>query len=182
MTNLNLIPPAYKDRLRLQRLYSLVKKFLGIVILYTIFLAITMLVARFVLENNFQRIVSETTLVTTENRKIEQQITKMNKQIAAAKSIQKNSVPWAEFTIALSRLVPNGVVVNSLKFDSAAGNRSAINGQANTRETLLAFESRLKEAPFVEKVDLPFKNKQEKMNIYFTITLTIKPEAAPPLN
>ena len=108
--------------------------------------------------------------------------TKMSKQIAAAKSIQKNSVPWAEFTIALSRLVPNGVVVNSLKFDSAAGNRSAINGQANTRETLLAFESRLKEAPFVEKVDLPFKNKQEKMNIYFTITLTIKPEAAPPLN
>lgn len=181
MINLNLIPPTYKDRLRLQRVYSLIKKFLGIVILYTIFLAITMLIARFILENNFQRIVSETTLVTKENRKTEQQISKMNKQIAAAKSIEKKSTPWAEFILALSMLVPDGVVVNSLNFKSTAGNRSTINGHADTRDALLAFEKRLKETPFVENVDLPFKNKQEKNDINFTITLTIKPEVAPPL-
>lgn len=176
MINLNLIPPVYKEHLRLQRAFSLVKKFLGIVILYTIFLAIVMLVARLILENNFQRIVSETTLVTKENRKIEQQIVKMNKQIGAAKSIQKSTIPWADFMIAFGGLVPDKVVINSLKFESAAGNRSTINGHADTREALLAFEKRLKETPYFEKVDLPFKNKQEKSDIYFTITVTINPE------
>lgn len=179
MKNLNLIPPAYKDRLRLRRVYMLLREMIMAVMLYTIFLGITLLIARLVLVNNFTRIVNETTLVTRENRAVEQQIANMNRQISAAQTIQKTAVPWAEFIVAFSKVVPEGVVINSMQMEADANKRSTINGLAKTREALLDFESKLRDTPFIEKVNLPFKNKLDKTDAYFTITLSVKFDKVP---
>lgn len=179
MNNLNLIPPAYKDRLRVQRVYLLIKKMLMLIILYTIFLGIVLLVARFILVNNFIRITDETTLVTKVNREIERRINDLNKEIATAKIIQNKTVPWAEFLVSFAKLVPDGVVINSMTLASEKNNRSIITGVAQTRDSLLSFENKLNQAPFIANIDLPFKYKQDKNNSLFTVTITVKFDKIP---
>lgn len=179
MKYLNLIPPTYKDKLRLRRVYSLLKKMIITITLYNILLGLIILIARLILVNNFNRIVNETTLVTMANRKVEQDITNMNKQISGVSTIQKKVVPWPEFLVSFSKIVPDGVVINSLQLETDSGAPSTINGRANTREALLTFESELKKTPFLENVNLPFKNKLDKTNAYFTITMTIKMDRVP---
>ena len=118
MTNLNLIPPAYKDRMRLQRAYSIFKTLLSEITLYTIFLAISLLLARYVLETNFERIVGETTLVTTVNRETERKIADLNKQISLSRKIQRDEIAWPDFFVSFAKLVPTDVTISSMKLNA----------------------------------------------------------------
>ena len=141
--------------------------------LYTISLGIVLLAARYILVSNFTRIVNETTLVTLDKRVSEQQINNINKQIAGAKQIQKTTVPWPEFLAAFAPLVPDGVVINSIQLTADGQQPSTINGQANTREALLDFQTALISAHFITDVYLPFQSLLSKTDADFDITITI---------
>lgn len=177
---LNLVPPAYKDKFRRQRLYVLLKNVALAAIGYTIVLAVVLLAARFLLQQQVTRIISETSLVTHENRQTEERIVALNDHIAVAETIQKSALPWAELLVAVSSLVPNRVTITSLKLDVDPKVRSTITGHAETRQSLQDFESRLKEAPYLKDVDLPITNFIPKEDLDFTITVTLQLDQVPP--
>ena len=147
--------------------------------LYTITLAIIMLVARLILQNNFNRITDETTLATAENHKTERLINELNAKIVAARAIQQGGFKWTDFLVAFPKLVPNGVVLASLQLQ-AAGTPSTIAGHATTRDDLLKFRERLTAAPYISNVNLPIGDLLARDNLNFTISLTVDLRQVPP--
>src|SRR3989338_7330732 len=169
---LNLIPPSYKDRFRLQRVYTHLKNVLVATIFYTIFLGITLLAARFILQQNFNRIVNETTLTTKENRDVEKNISAFNREITAAQTIEKTYRPWGDLLIDLTNLVTDDASLVSLKID-AENNQGIISGEATNRTALLAFKERLAQAPYITSVSLPVTDLLTREKSRFTLTFTV---------
>jgi len=170
--SLNLIPPAYKEQFRLQRIFTLLRSIIVVTIFYTIFLALVVLVARYVLQGNFNRIVNETTLVTQTNRDTERNIATFNREIKTASSLEEQAFPWPQFLIHLTKLFPPEVRLTNLKLEPGR-QRAAMVGTATTRTALLAFKDTLEQTPYLKDVTLPVTDLLAKTNVNFTITLTV---------
>lgn len=175
---LNLIPPEYNDRFRLERVYALLKNIIILTILYTIFLAILILMARYILQRNFNRIVDETTLVTRENKDVESKIVAFNKEISSVKEIQKNNQPWVDSLINITGLIPDGVSLTALKLE-AGPSKSSLSGRATTREALLDLKSRLEGALYLKDITLPVTDLLTRTDVDFTINFTTDPAQVP---
>lgn len=176
MINLNLIPEEYKKNLRRLHLSELSKRLLIFVMLYTILIAIVLLLARLVLQREFTRIVNETTLVTRENKKVEGQIRLLNEQITTASKLETDTKPWSQFLVLFTSRVPDGIRLTSL--DLKTTGESTVSGVAATRESLLELKTRLTAMPGLESVELPVSSLLTRDNIDFTIRFRVNPTLA----
>lgn len=170
--SLNLIPPGYKEQFRLQRVFTLLRNIIVAIIFYTIFLALIILLARYVLQGNFNRIVNETTLVTQTNRDTERNIIAFNREIKIASLLEDQAFPWPEFLIHFSKLFSPEVRLTNLKLEPGT-QRAAMVGTATTRTALLAFKDTLEQASYLKDVTLPVTDLLAKTNVNFTITFTV---------
>ncbi len=170
-SELNLIPASYRAQLRRIKLLLLSKNILVAAMLYLIVVAIVLLVSRAVLQQQFIRIVGETTLLTKENDDIESSVRTLNDSIVQGDRLESKSYPWSEFLLHLATLVSPGVRLSTL--DLNQGGPSTIEGLADTRESLIQFRDQLNTDPAFGHVDLPVSTLLNRSNIDFTITFTL---------
>lgn len=175
MITLNLVSPAKKQELKLRQIYLMIKNAIVLILLFTIIVAIILLLAKMFLQNYFNKIVASYTLTTKISRLFNEDIREFNQQIDSISEIQKDFVPWSKLIIHLSDLISKEVGVSSFNLNKAE-NKIKIQGIAQTRDKLLDFKNRLESSPVFQKLDIPLKSllKKEKIDFELEIGINIK--------
>lgn len=170
MITLNLLPPNKKRELQLAQLYTIIKNLIILILLLTTLIAIILLFTKMILQNHFNKIVEQTTLTTKFSRLFNQDIKTFNQQLTEVEGIQKNYIPWTNFFIVFSQVVPDDIGISNLTINQ---NKILISGLAKTRVKLLEFKDNLENSDLFSEVVVPLENILKKENIDFSIKANI---------
>jgi len=168
MLVLNLVSEELKKEIKLRHLYQLIKKVNYLIIIITIITAIVLLVAKVILQNNFNKIVEQTTLVTINNQSYNSKIREINSKLKFIANIQNEFVAWSKIVNDLSIMTPSNITFYRLNFDLAT-KTVKINGKAGERSGLLELKDNLEKSGNYSDIQFPLKNILEKENINFEI-------------
>ncbi len=166
MLSLNLVSQGLKKEIKLRRIYSLLNSFSFILVIVVVVLAIILSIAKLILENNFNRIVEQTTLITRNSQGYNNKVRIINSKIAAVSQIQGEFSVWSPLLSNLAENVPDGVTFSYLKID---GGKIKIKGIATTRDSLLIFKKNLDKMDSLKNLDFPLQNILKENNIDFEI-------------
>lgn len=169
MLALNLVSQDLKKEIKLRRLYHSLKRIYFLLLIVVIFTAITLLVAQIILQNNFNKIVEQTTLITKNSQTYNLRVREVNARLNSVDQIQNNFVYWTKLFEALTGGIKNDVTFSYLKING--GDSSAmIRGAAKTRSGLLDFKETLESSDIFSDINFPLSNLLEKNNINFEIS------------
>jgi len=173
MLTLNLVSQELKEEIKSRHLYALLKKMNFILTIIIIIIAIILLSAKIILQNNFNKVVEQTTLLTgNSGKKYADKVRKINARLQTVSQIQNERVPWSRLVEALAEITPGGVALSYLKLDEK--NMSVkLRGKAKTREELLALKNNLENSKIFSNVKSPIKNILRKEDIDFELTADI---------
>ena len=175
MLYLNLVSNELKKEIKLRHLYFLVRKISGIILIVTILLVSILLVAKIILQNSFNEIVSQTTLITKSNQTYNVKVREINDKLDFVSMIQTGYISWTNLFENLAVATPDGIKLYSLKLNSEDRTIS-IKGMAKNRVDLLNFKTNLENSPYCSAINFPLKNILEKENIDFEINTTLNLE------
>lgn len=174
---INLLPETLKKNVFFEKLEHL---FLIITFLLTLFMlgvSTWLLVqqqgltqSRTVYEIQKARI--ENTLYGTRYQEIHSALTLFNTEINELSKVDQALFSVPDTFSALMDLVPPGVSITSYSYEDATLTIK-LTGIADKRETLLGLEKSFEELDFVESVLAPLSNYDEKVNVSFSIELTL---------
>lgn len=174
MLKLNLLPPKIKKEIEFVDLrHASTALFVWIFILllsFTLILA-TIFVSLSILSRSQNKLIEEKR-DNEEMQKIleiEEKIKTANKIITAIYDKQKNMVYWTPIFEELSKLVSGNMYLKSFNYRSN-NNEIKLDGWADTRDRMLAFEQALKESQLFDEVETPLSNLLKKTNVDFSFT------------
>jgi len=204
MININLISPKQKEAIKLQQIYLNFKNLMIVILLVIIVISIILLLGRLLLQNNFTKVVNETSLVLSQQQGHNKKIKDINSQLELISKIQEHYLSWSDLFITVSQVTPKNISISSIqiktkvvettkkstkkKKKTSTANQEkfsfaklpdkiiTISGFARTREDLLLFEDNLNTNILFKTVDLPFHSKLKQTNIDFSITAEINSE------
>jgi len=172
MLQLNLVSQELKRDIRLRHIYELLKRANFILIVITVFVAVVILVAKVILQNNFNKIVEQTTLITRNSQSYNLKAKEINERINYVHEIQNDFTTWSSVINEISQAISDEVALNLLKIDKG-NEKMMLRGVARTRDGLLEFKEGLEKSNIFYEVDFPLKNILEKENIIFEINTEI---------
>ena len=173
MISLNLIPPQEKKELALRQFYVVIKNLTILFLLFTIIVAIILLVAKIILQNNFNSVVGDNNLTTRYGRILNgQEIESFNQQLLIVTEIQNDYIKWSKFISQLSNLVPENVSLNSLEIKKD-GTTINLTGLARYRDDLLKLQDSLKNFEVLSDINIPLESLLNRENIDFDIKAQI---------
>ncbi|MFA5359413.1 MAG: hypothetical protein WC349_00425 [Patescibacteria group bacterium] len=172
MLTLNLISEELKKQIKLRHLYLFIKKVNLALIIITIFIAIILLIAKAILQVNFNNIVEQTTLVTKNNQGYNNKIKEINSKINFVEKIQGGFVPSSNLLKTIADVTSKNINLYYLKINFLE-QTIKIKGRANLRENLLDFKQKMEATTIFRDIDFPIKNILEKENIDFEINAKI---------
>lgn len=169
MLTLNLASQELKREIKSRHIYFLLKKMNFILIIIVIIIAIVLLSAQLILQNNFNKVVAQTTLVAGNGgNKHSAKVRKINKQINMVAQIQSERVPWTYLLEKIAKIIPDGVILSSIKLDKK--NLSLkLAGNAKTRNDLLKLKNDMENSKIFTGVKSPIKDMLRKENINFEL-------------
>lgn len=175
MITLNLLSQENKRIAEEKLLYISIKNLLGIFLIFVTFSAIILLAAKTVLDNNFQTIIEQTTLIVKEYGGVNQKIKEINQKIKTIEKTQEQFVAWSEILTQISNLAPQNTTV-SVMILSRSGAEMTLKGTAKTRNDLLLLKSNLENSKIFSSVKIPFSNllTREDVNFEFELGLNKK--------
>ena len=168
MLTINLTPKNIKEEVRLKRIYSLFKNFSYIIIIIIIAASSSLLIAKFMLQNSFNQIVGDSTLVTKNTQNYNIDVKTINDKLASISKVQNEYAVWSALLERITNLMNDGIKLNFIKLNRA-DNSLRISGHALTRESLLAFKDAIEKDKIFSNVDIPLKNLFDKNDIDFEI-------------
>ncbi|MDD2807067.1 MAG: PilN domain-containing protein [Patescibacteria group bacterium] len=166
MIGLNLIPPEKKKEVRLMQLYVGIKNLIISLLLLSIIVAVILLFVKMTLQNNFDKVVAETTLTTKYINTFNNDIKKFNQLLGTVDNIQKNYIPWSTFIAKFSKLIPPNITLQSINIKDS---KVLITGRAKTREDLLNLKNNLESSTFFSNSQIPLEDLLKKENINFSL-------------
>lgn len=168
MLKLNLVSQELKKELKLRHLYKFLKKVDYIFIIISIVIAIMLLTARVILQNNFNSVVEQTTQITKNSQSYNTKVREINAKISSVEQIQKDFVAWSGIFSELEKIANDGIVFASVRFNY--NDKSAkFSGNAKTRDDLIAFKEQLEQSSLFKQIDFPVSNILEKTDINFDL-------------
>ncbi|MDD5031842.1 MAG: hypothetical protein PHR36_02230 [Patescibacteria group bacterium] len=168
MLNLNLFSQELKQEIKLRHVYKMLKQADYILIIITIFVAVVILVAKIILQNDFNKITEQTTLITKDSQGQNSKIREINTRLSLVEKIQGDFVPWSYLFKDLAGYVNNDINFSLIKVNREKG-EIELKGMAGTRESLLALKGGLEQSAIFYDLDFPMKNILEKNDINFEI-------------
>ena len=168
MLLLNLIPRQLKHEIKFKRFFILLKKINYIVIIFTIIMAIIILTAKIILQNNFNKVVEQTTLITKNSQSYNIKVKKINSKLDNVSQIQDSFVIWSNLIENLANITPPGIHFASTKINIEKQTIN-ITGIAIARNDLLEFKQNMENLPNFYDVQYPLKDILQKENINFEI-------------
>ena len=172
MITLNLIPKQLKEEAKLKKIYELIKRLNYILIILTIIIAIIFLFARLVSQNNFNKIIAQTTLVTKKNQSYNTKVRETNSKIDFILKIQKDFIVWSNLIDFLAQNTPNDITLSLIGIDKES-KQLTIRGFSYSRNSLLKLRDNIETSTIFQDLNFPVKNILEKENINFDLEATI---------
>lgn len=169
MLTLNLISQEIKKEIKLKRVYGLIKKTNYSFVIAAIIFAAVLLFAKFILQNNFNEIVAQTTLVTKNSQAYNNKVRGINSQLALAAQIQNDFTAWSVLLEELAAKTPAEVNFSYVKIDKMA-ETIKIRGRVRSRDALLVFKNNLENSAAFTDIDFPVKNILKQKDIDFEIS------------
>ncbi len=172
MLHLNLVSEKLKKEIRLRRIYDILKFFNLTLVLATIVIAIAIITAKIILQNNFNKVVEQTTLITKNSQGRNTEIREINQKLNYIFNIQDDFLRWTFLFDHISDFSKEGMTfktINIKKEDKTIEFR----GVANIRDDLIFFKEGLEVSPIFNNIDFPMSNILEKENISFSIDAEI---------
>lgn len=152
---LNLLPADQKKDIKYTRTFLLLHEILLFAFIAVVISSALMLTARIMLENKFQSITIENIPGATRVAKLNRDITRINQQLTQIKGVARNYVKLSALVADLSDRTPQDV--NWHTFQILENNKILITGVAQNRDSLIAFQSRLEQSPYIRTLDLPLQ-------------------------
>lgn len=168
---LNLIPPQQKKELKLLQTYHYLKNLIFLALIGTILIAVILLIAKIILQNNFNKTINQTYLAVGLAKFSNLEIKKFNQDLKELKEIQKQYFPWLNFFLSLSKIVPEEITLQKLNLDDKA--TVQIKGVAKTRSDLLKFKDNLEKSNLFDKFTIPLEFLLKKENVEFDLNLKL---------
>ncbi|MFH1677358.1 MAG: hypothetical protein ABH888_00940 [Patescibacteria group bacterium] len=169
MLYLNLISKKVKQDIKLKRIYAILKRFGYILIIITALFAIIILFAKIILQNTFNQVVEQTTLITKNNQSSNNQIKAINTRLDNIEKIQNDFIPWSFLLEDLSQDISSNINFFSIKIDKDK-QQIDLKGVAVTRKGLLDFKKSIEESDKFSDIYFPINNLLKENNINFEIT------------
>jgi len=175
MITLNLISPEQKKELGLRQFYILIKNLTIVFLLFTIILSIILLIAKMIIQNNFNKIVNDYSLTTRYGRIINSELENFDKQLNFIVNIQNEYIPWTNFITSFINSVPAEINLYGITLEKT-NSQMKINGFAQNRDDLLRFKSNLENLSLLSEINVPLENLLKKEKIEFEIEAKINLE------
>ncbi|MBU1075081.1 PilN domain-containing protein [Patescibacteria group bacterium] len=182
MVTLNFTSPAQRDANQFQKNYRLVQSIIVLSVVVLIIIAATLFASQMVLQSKLDTIASDTLTLKeqTENEKslnLGQTVQNFNSLLGNVSAIQSEYVAWSPVLIETAKTVANGVTLTSFTIQKT-NLTFQFSGNADTRDSLLAFKNNLEQSPFYSNIESPISNLLSKENISFTLSgqVTINPQ------
>ena len=176
-TKLNLIPEYKKEEIRQKSIVLKISRWLAeFTSVLAIFVALLFSIGYILkldLLTNEIKLSPNNISKFKEFKQYDSEIKNINAQIKELQRIQGGELYWSNFFAKMSDLVPDGVVINGM------GNKDyaiAIAGNADMRDNLVAFKTKLEADSCFTDVNLPLSYLTEKENLSFQINFNIKKE------
>jgi Tfp pilus assembly protein PilN len=174
MISFNLISVEQKKYVTKIKVWELLKHLGTIIIIFSIITAAVIFFAYQLLLNNEGLIDDqlEKEKQATELGKataVDEAIISLNNQLTLAKSMQDNHVKWPVFLSKLIESSPDGIVFESLQFNTATLS-FRITGTASNRDILLNYQESLKNFKYFDSVTFPISSLAQKDLSNFEIT------------
>ncbi|NCN07543.1 PilN domain-containing protein [Candidatus Falkowbacteria bacterium] len=172
MITINLLSPSQKRELKIKRVYVAVKELIILVLLFTLIIAILLLISKYVLDNSLARLIERNAYSIAENREVINKINTLNSKIITVDKIQKDFKKWSNFFIIISEITPNNISYDLVKI-SYQDKSIEIKGVAKNRGDLTKLKDNLISSGLFEDINLPLKDLLAKDNNTFSITAKI---------
>jgi len=179
MITLNLLSPAQKEALRSRVVFAMLERLMISMVGVMLVASILLLLIKIELIKNLAEVQTRQVL-TADYAKANNDIRLLNQQITRIDALQKMAISPSSLLRDLAARAPAGITVSSLDFDVKSGSMR-LNGAAARREDLLAFETAMKQSPFVKSLESPISNLFQKTDIsfHFDIILNVAALHAP---
>ena len=171
--NINLLAPKKRKRIKKLIIFLFTKNLLAWIVITTAIISMILLWSWLVLIEEFQNLSESTTLVNKEYSGYNQEIRDINKIIRETNKSHGNYTKITPKILEFSENLPGDIKLNSLNFDFKNGSIE-INGISKTRTSLLDYQEKLKEIPWIGEVSVPTNQLFKKENISFSFITKIK--------
>lgn len=172
MLNLNLVSRELREAIKLRHIYKAIRQVNYILMIITVFVAIVMLAAKIILQNNFNKIVEETTLIVRSNQGRNARIGEIDRRLFFSEGIQNDFIPWSFLFKDLGSYTNDDINFYSIKIDWD-NKAMVLRGRAKTRVGLLALKVGIEKSDIFSAIDFPMKNILEKENVDFEIKTSL---------
>jgi Tfp pilus assembly protein PilN len=172
MITLNLLSEDLKKKNKIRRIYIAFKKISCVLILVLLLVSLSLLFSKIIMQNYFNTIVEQTTLVTKNSQGFNNKVKEINYSVNYLSQIQNDFTAWTVILKDITERMPNNITLSSLKLNKD-GKSIIIKGRAATRESLLSLKDKLNDSPYVENIEIPLKDILEKENINFEISANL---------
>lgn len=169
MLRLNLVSEKQKKEIKLRHTYELVKKVNSLLIIFTLFSAFFIVAAKSILQNNFNKVVEQTSLVQRNSKSYNEQAQKINRVLNSVKYVQDDFVAWSDLLSFIPAYTNEGISLELIDVKQEK-NSLILTGQAATRDDLLEFKNSLEAVDIFTEVNFPIKSLFEKENIAFNVS------------
>jgi hypothetical protein len=168
MININILPQETKKELRLRHIHAALKDIDFMLIVFGSVIGLMLLFARLIMQNDFNSIVDQTSLITRNSQSYNLRVRDINTKVNSVDQIQKDFLVWSRVFNLLSEISNDGLSFNYIKVnrdDKSIKTR----GTAKTRESLLLLKEKMEASNYFNKIDFPLANILEKTDISFEI-------------
>lgn len=172
MLTINLISHGLKKEIKLRHIYTLLKNVNSIIFIIILFSSIALTISKGLIQENFNRIVDETTLITKNSQGYNQKVKEINTKLNGISKIQDEYIPWSYFLETIALNTPNDLKFNSINI-SQSDKTIKITGYSATRASLLDFKAFMENDKSFKNVDFPLKNIMQKNDINFAINANL---------
>ncbi|PKL72431.1 hypothetical protein CVV26_01530 [Candidatus Kuenenbacteria bacterium HGW-Kuenenbacteria-1] len=171
---LNLISPKIKKELKIKQIYQIIRTFLLILFLMTIFTAIILIITEFFLQSFFVKIASERVSILKNNQQnFNKKIKTINQGFNEISDIQNEFIPWSKILIYFTQIIPSDIKIYSFKNINNSTDIKIV-AIAKNREALLKFQEDFKKKqPIFTQIKFPFFNLASKKDINFQFEATL---------
>ncbi len=181
MIKVNLLPPAEKNKLKLEKLqkkiYFCFLWLAGVLLIFVGLLLSTYFIIQVMLQG--QENLIDQRKASQKNKEIalmQERINQANQRLKLVNKKQQTFVVWTPILLEFSDLVPNQVHLTNLSYQEA-NERLRLSGYAQTREDLLIFEEKLKTSNFFTDLESPLTNIIKQRDINFNFSLKPIPQS-----
>lgn len=171
-TRLNLLLPTKRKYLKRMVYVQFVKSLLETLLITVSITGIILLGGRTVLEEHFNDLAENITLISNQHADTNALIRDINANVKQAQKIQKTYVHWTPLIETVLNAIPETTSLESIDMDINAQSFT-ISGQSQNRQELLRLEEQLEALDIVKSANVPINQLTQKENIPFTISVSL---------